>query len=268
MEERLIKPDIPGIEHGITSNEIFHLKEQPKHITIIGAGYIGTEFACIMRGLGCEVTQIIRGDMILKGFDEDIRTGIHEGMINHGIRIIKNTVVTSVEKVSEGLKLNLSGEQEEPINTDVLLVATGRVPNINGLGLDKAGVEIVPSEVEEHGYGIMNAIIVDEYSQTNNPHIFAVGDVTDRINLTPVAIGEGRAFADSEYGNMRRIFSHEDVATAVFTQPEAATVGLTETASQRKIWFGQNKSLSHSFPSHVLHFAATGRKNNDEINSA
>jgi glutathione reductase (NADPH) len=232
-------PDIPGIEHGITSNEIFHLKEQPKHITIIGAGYIGTEFACIMRGLGCEVTQVIRGDMILKGFDEDIRTGIQEGMGNHGIRIIKNTVITSVEKVSQGLKLNLSGEQQEPINTDVLLVATGRVPNVKGLGLDKAGVEIVPSTVEGHGYGIMNAIIVDEYSQTNHPHIFAVGDVTDRLNLTPVAIGEGRAFADSEFGDMRRVFSHEDVATAVFTQPEAATVGLTETEAKEK--FGSDK---------------------------
>ncbi|MGB3638205.1 MAG: glutathione-disulfide reductase [Rivularia sp. (in: cyanobacteria)] len=234
-----IKPDIPGIEHGITSNEIFHLKEKPKHIAIIGAGYIGSEFACIMRGLGCEVTQIIRGDMILKGFDEDIRTGIQEGMVNHGIRIIRNTVVTSLEKVSEGLKLNLSGEQEEPLTADVFLVATGRVPNVNGLGLDKAGVDLVASSMDGPGYGTMNAIIVDEYSQTNHPHIFAVGDVTDNINLTPVAIGEGRAFADSEYGDMRRVFSHEDVATAIFTQPEAATVGLTETEAKEK--FGDDK---------------------------
>ncbi|MDY6900327.1 MAG: glutathione-disulfide reductase [Cyanobacteriota bacterium] len=233
------KPDIPGIEHGITSNEIFHLQEKPKHITIIGAGYIGSEFACIMRGLGCEVTQIIRGDMILKGFDEDIRTGIQEGMINHGIRIIKKTEVTSVEKASEGLKLTLSTEPEESIMTDVLLVATGRVPNVDGLGLDKAGVNLVDSTVEGHGYGTMNAIAVNEYSQTNHPHIFAVGDVTDRINLTPVAIGEGRAFADSEYGDMKRIFSHENVATAVFTQPEAATVGLTEAEAKEK--FGDDK---------------------------
>lgn len=235
---RPTKPDIPGMEYGITSNEIFHLKEKPKHIAILGAGYIGSEFACIMRGLGCEVTQIIRGDMILKGFDEDIRTGIQEGMANHGIRIIKNTVVTSVEKESSRLKLNLSGEQQ-PVIADVLLVATGRVPNVDGLGLDKAGVDLVPSEVEGHGYGTMNAIAVDEYSQTNHPHIFAVGDVTDRINLTPVAIGEGRAFADSEYGDMRRIFSHEDVATAVFTTPEAATVGLTEAEGKEK--FGDDK---------------------------
>ncbi|BAY87176.1 glutathione-disulfide reductase [Calothrix parasitica NIES-267] len=236
---RPVKPDIPGIEYGITSNEIFHLKERPKHITIIGAGYIGSEFACIMRGLGCEVTQIIRGDLILKGFDEDIRTGIQEGMINHGIQIIKNTEVTSVEKVSNGLKLNLSTESKEPIMTDVLLVATGRVPNVDGLGLEKTGVNLVDSTVEGHGYGNMNAIAVNEYSQTNHPHIFAIGDVTDRINLTPVAIGEGRAFADSEYGDMRRIFSHEDVATAVFTQPEAATVGLTEAEAKEK--FGDER---------------------------
>ena len=233
------KPDIPGMEYGITSNEIFHLKEKPKHITIIGAGYIGSEFACIMRGLGCEVTQIIRGDMILKGFDEDIRTGIQEGMINHGIRIIKNTEVTSVEKVSNGLKLTLSTKSKEPIMTDVLLVATGRVPNVDRLGLDKAGVNLVDSTVEGHGYGTMNAIAVNEYSQTNHPHIFAVGDVTDRINLTPVAIGEGRAFADSEYGDTRSIFSHEDVATAVFTQPQAATVGLTEAEAKEK--FGDER---------------------------
>ncbi|MEA5595302.1 glutathione-disulfide reductase [Rivularia sp. UHCC 0363] len=232
------KPDIPGMEYAITSNGIFHLKEKPQHIAILGAGYIGSEFACIMRGLGCEVTQIIRGDMILKGFDEDIRTGIQEGMENHGIRIVKNTEIISVEKESAGLKLSLSGEQE-PITADVLLAATGRIPNVEGLGLDKAGVELVPSEMEGHGYGTMNAIAVNEYSETNHPHIFAVGDVTDRINLTPVAIGEGRAFADSEFGDMKRVFSHENVATAVFTSPEAATVGLTEAEAKEK--FGDDK---------------------------
>ena len=232
------KPDIPGMEYAITSNEIFHLKEKPKHIAVIGAGYIGSEFACIMRGLGCEVTQIIRGKMILKGFDEDIRTGIQEGMANHGIRIINNTEITSIEKVSQGLKINLSGE-EQPITADVLLAATGRVPNVEGLGLDQAGVDLVPSLEEGHGYGTTKAIAVNEYSQTNHSHIFAVGDVTDRINLTPVAIGEGRAFADSEYGDMKRVFSHENVATAVFTSPEAATVGLTEAEAKEKL--GEDK---------------------------
>lgn len=229
------KPDIPGIEYGITSNEIFHLKEQPKHVAIIGSGYIGTEFACILRGLGCEVTLIFRKDLILNGFDEDIRTGIQEGMINHGIRIIPNAMLKAVERMPQGLKLALSGEQQETITTDILLVATGRIPNIDGLGLEHAGINLVPSPVEGHGYATTNAIAVNEYSQTSQPNIFAVGDVTDRMNLTPVAIGEGRAFADSEFGNNRRVFSHETVPTAVFTTPEAATVGLTEAEARQKL---------------------------------
>lgn len=232
---RPLKPELPGMEYAITSNEIFHLKTQPKHIAIIGAGYIGTEFACIMRGLGCEVTQIIRGDLILKGFDEDIRTGIQEGMTNHGIRIIQNTEVTAVEQVETGLKLSLSGEDQEPIIADVFLVATGRTPNVDGLGLENAGVDCVPSSVEGPGYSTTDAITVNEYSQTCQPHIFAVGDVTDRLNLTPVAIGEGRAFADSEFGNNRHEFSHETVPTAIFSTPEAATVGLTEAAARAKL---------------------------------
>lgn len=232
---RPVKPEIPGIEAAITSNEMFLLKEKPKHIAIIGAGYIGTEFACIMRGLGCEVTQIIRKDLILKGFDEDIRTGIQEGMMNHGVRIIQDTVVKEIERVPEGLKLTLSGENQEPLIADVFLAATGRAPNVEGLGLENAGVDVVPGAVEGPGYSTMNAIAVNEYSQTSQPNIFAVGDVTDRMNLTPVAIGEGRAFADSEFGNNSRVFSHEDIATAVFSTPEAATVGLTEAQAKEKL---------------------------------
>ncbi|MUH00433.1 glutathione-disulfide reductase [Scytonema sp. UIC 10036] len=232
---RPVKPDIPGIEDAITSNEMFHLKEKPKHIAIIGAGYIGTEFASIMRGLGCEVTQIIRKDLILKGFDEDIRLAVQEETIEHGVRIVKNSIVDSVERVPEGLKLNLSGEYTESIVADVFLAATGRAPNVEGLGLDNAGVDVVPSDIEGPGYSTMNAIAVNEYSQTSQPNIFAVGDVTDRMNLTPVAIGEGRAFADSEFGGNRRVFSHEDVPTAVFSTPEAATVGLTETQAKEKL---------------------------------
>ena len=232
---RPIKPDIPGMEYAITSNEIFHLKTQPKHIAIIGAGYIGTEFACIMRGLGCEVTQITRGEKILKGFDEDIRTGIAEGMTHHGIRLIQNNIVKAVEQVPEGLKLTLSAEDQEPIIADVFLAATGRIPNVDGLGLENAGVEFVPSSVEGPGYSATNAIRVNEYSQTSQPNIFAVGDVTDRLNLTPVAIGEGRAFADSEFGNNGREFGHETVPTAIFSTPQAATVGLTEAQAREKL---------------------------------
>ncbi|MBW4423904.1 MAG: glutathione-disulfide reductase [Nostoc desertorum CM1-VF14] len=232
---RPIKPDLPGMEYGITSNEIFHLKEQPKHIVILGAGYIGIEFACIMRGLGSEVTQITRGENILKGFDEDIPTEIEEGMTNHGIRLIKNNVVKTIERVPEGFKLTLSGEDQEPLIADVFLVATGRTPNVDGLGLENAGVDVVDSSIEGPGYSTTNAIAVNEYSQTSQSNIFAIGDVTDRMNLTPVAIGEGRAFADSEFGNNRREFSHETVPTAIFSTPEAATVGWTEAEAREKL---------------------------------
>lgn len=233
---RPIKPDLPGMEYAITSNEMFHLKEQPKHIAIIGAGYIGVEFASIMRGLGCEVTQIVRGDQILRGFDQDIRNGIKDGMTHHGIRIIENTVVKEVERVPEGLKLRLSGESQETVTADVFLAATGRAPNVEGLGLENVGVEVVPdTSLEGPGYSTASAIAVNEYSQTSQPHIFAVGDVTDRINLTPVAIGEGRAFADTEFGNIRRVFNHENVPSAVFSTPEAATVGMTEADARKKL---------------------------------
>jgi glutathione reductase (NADPH) len=232
---RPVKPDIAGMEYGITSNEIFHLKEQPKHIVIIGAGYIGTEFACIMRGLGSEVTQITRGEKILNGFDEDVRTEIEEGMTNHGIRLIKNNIIKTVERVPEGLKLTLSADDQEPVIADVFLVATGRTPNVDGLGLENAGVDIAATSMEGPGYSTTNAIAVNEFSQTSQPNIYAVGDVTDRINLTPVAIGEGRAFADSEFGNNRREFSHQTVPTAVFSSPEAATVGWTEAEAREKL---------------------------------
>lgn len=232
---RPVKPDLPGMEYAITSNEMFHLKEQPKHIAIIGAGYIGVEFASIMKGLGCQVTQIIRKDLVLRGFDDDIRTGVQNGMSGHGIEILTNTVVKEVERVPEGLKLMLAGENQEPITADVFLAATGRAPNVEGLGLENAGVDVVVSSVEGLGYSTMGAIAVDEYSRTTQPNIFAVGDCTDRLNLTPVAIAEGRAFADSEFGNNPRSVSHENVPSAVFSNPEAATVGLTEAQAREKL---------------------------------
>jgi glutathione reductase (NADPH) len=151
------KPDLPGFEHGITSNEMFHLKKRPKQIAIIGAGYIGTEFAGIMHGLGCQVTQIIRKDQILKGFDQDIRTNIQEAMIGHGIRIIPNTLVTSVAKTKKGLELTLTGETNEVLKTDTFLVATGRLPNVDQLGLENAGIELVDSSIIGPGYSTTKA---------------------------------------------------------------------------------------------------------------
>lgn len=212
-----IKPDIPGIENTITSREIFLLKEYPKRMAVMGGGYIGTEFACIMNGLGTKVSQIIRRDYILRGFDQDIRADIQEGMIKHGIDIIPETIVEKIEQTPEGLQLTLKGKEETTLTVDSILCAMGRKPNLIGLGLENAGVEV-----------IKDAIAVSQNSRTSQGNIFAVGDCTNRINLTPVAIAEGRAFADTEFGNNPRAISHKNVPSAVFSQPEAATVGLTE----------------------------------------
>jgi glutathione reductase (NADPH) len=215
--------DIPGIEYGITSREIFLLKEQPKRLAIWGGGYIGVEFACIMNGLGSKVTQIIRRDLILNEFDAEIRTNVQEGMVKHGIEFLTGSSIAQIEKTPEGLKLTLSGKSQETLTVDALLCATGRLPNLEKLGLENAGVET------DKG-----AIAVTKDSRTSQPHIFAVGDCTNRINLTPIAIAEGRAFADTEFGNNPRSISHENVASAVFSQPEAATVGLTEAQARAK----------------------------------
>jgi len=237
------RPDLPGVkEHCITSREIFLLKEQPKQIVIFGAGYIAVEFACIMHGLGSEVTLALRGDRILKGFDDDIRTGIQDAMAQHGIKIITNCAGKGVEKTPEGLNVKFfekGKDAETTLRADQVLVAVGRVPKLGGLGLENAGVEVVKGENQGSpaidGYSVESAIKVDEYSRTSVPNIFAVGDCTNRINLTPVAIGEGRCFADTEFGNNRRVFSHENVASAVFTQPEAGTVGLSEAQAKEQL---------------------------------
>jgi glutathione reductase (NADPH) len=224
---RPFKPDIPGIEHTIVSDDLFHLQEQPKRMLILGSGYIGVEFACIMNGLGSEVTQILRGDMILKGFDEDLRTTVQGAMQQHGIRVLTRSAPTAIEKTLDGLKVTVTvqeGKTEEILVADAVgLAATGRKPNLDNLGVENAGVEVR-----------QEAIAVDQYSRTSQAHIFAVGDCTDRINLTPVAINEGRAFADTEFGGKPRIMSHENVPSAVFSTPEAATVGLTEAEAREQ----------------------------------
>ncbi|GAB4186051.1 MAG: glutathione-disulfide reductase [Coleofasciculaceae cyanobacterium] len=226
------KPDIPGIEHAIVSDDMFQLEKQPKHIAIIGTGYIGVEFACIMNGLGSEVTLLDRNDLILRGFDDDLRSGIQEGMQQHGIQILNHSQAASIEKTAEGLKIAICSKQQRfaiadssvTVTADVILSATGRRPSLQSLGLENAGVDV---EKE--------AVVVDEYSRTSQPHIFAVGDCTNRINLTPVAINEGRAFADTEFGGQSRKMAYDNIPSAVFSTPEGATVGLTE-AQARKNW--------------------------------
>ena len=222
-----VKPQIPGIEHTISSDDMFLLTEQPKRFAVWGGGYIGVEFASILKGLGSEVSQIIRRDYILRGFDQDIRSNIQDGMSKHGVNFLTNTTIEKIEKTDEGLKIILTGEHaEKPLIVDQLLCATGRKPNLGKLMLENAGVEIN-----------QDAIAVTQDSQTSQPHIYAVGDCTDRVNLTPVAIAEGRAFADTEYGHLPQSISHENIATAVFSQPEAATIGMSEEQAKEK--FGE-----------------------------
>jgi glutathione reductase (NADPH) len=216
------KPDIPGIEHAIVSDAMFHLKEQPKRITIIGTGYIGVEFACIMNGLGSKVTLLDRNDLILRGFDDDMRSGIQEGMQQNGVQILNHSQATAIEKTPEGLKVTVGNNAQVTVMADVVLSATGRRPNLKNLGLENAGVQIDKE-----------AVAVDEYSRTNQPNIFAVGDCTNRVNLTPVAINEGRAFADTVFGGKPRKMSYENIPSAVFSTPEGASVGLSETQAQQ-----------------------------------
>ena len=222
-----VKPDdIPGVEHAITSREIFHVKEQPKRIVIIGGGYIGVEFACILNGLGTEVTMVIRGDKILRGFDDDLRSEIQSGMERHGIRVLANKPQLSIAKKDAGLEITIpdDGGGKEVIVADAAsLAATGRKPDLENLGLENTKVEIVNGSVA-----------VDKYNKTAEDHIYAVGDCTDRINLTPVAINEGRVFADTHFGGKSGKMSYENIPTAVFSTPEAATVGLTEAEAVAK----------------------------------
>jgi glutathione reductase (NADPH) len=213
---------LPGIEHAITSNEAFHLKEVPKHIVIAGGGYIAVEFACIFKGMGAEVHLIHRGPNILRGFDDDVRTHVAEEMDRRGIRIMLGTQHTAIEQGPNGLISRFTNGHY--CESEVVMFALGREPYVEGLGLEAAGVEL-----DKNG-----AIMVDDFSRTNVENIWAVGDVTDRINLTPVAIREGHGFADTEFNGKPTSFDHDTVASAVFSQPPVGTVGLSEADARRK----------------------------------
>ncbi len=208
---------IPGLEHVISSNEVFHLPQLPRRILIQGGGYIALEFACIFAGLGSDVTVVYRGDNILRGFDEDVRSHVRSEMEKAGITILTGCTVTKVDKHAHDFTSHLSNGSS--IASDQVMFAVGRHPNVKGLGLDKAGVELNPGN---------GGIAVDGFSKTSVPNIYAVGDVTHRINLTPVAIREGHAFADTVFGKREVRVDHADIPTAVFCQPEVGTVGLTE----------------------------------------
>ena len=204
---------IAGIEHVISSNEAFHLPELPRRILIQGGGYIALEFAAIFNGLGSEVTLVYRGDNILRGFDDDVREHLRSEMERRGIKIITRQTVDLVAKVEHGYCVELA--DHETFTVDRVMFATGRRPNVEGIGLAAAGVALARN----------GGIAVDEFSQTCVPHIYAIGDVTNRINLTPVAIREGHAFADTVFGGKRIAVDHANVPTAVFSEPEVGAIG-------------------------------------------
>jgi glutathione reductase (NADPH) len=208
---------LPGIEHVISSNEAFHLDELPKRVVIQGGGYIALEFAGIFAGLGSDVTVIYRRENILRGFDDDVRTHVRAEMEKRGITIITGNTVTRVDKHGKEFTTHLSNGSS--IASEQVMFAIGRHPNVANLGLEKAGVAINP---------INGGIAVDAWSKTSVPHIYAIGDVTHRLNLTPVAIREGHAFADTVFGNRKVQVDHATIPTAVFSQPEVGTVGMTE----------------------------------------
>ncbi|WP_439572753.1 glutathione-disulfide reductase [Phreatobacter sp.] len=208
---------LPGRDLAISSNEVFHLAEQPKRIVIAGGGYIAVEFAGVFAGLGSEVTLVYRGPKILRGFDEDVRDHLMAEYAKKGIRLVMNETFTGIEQGAGGLTVRFRNGHA-PVEADQVLMAIGRRPNTAGLGLETAGVAL----------GVNGEVIVDAASGTNAPTIFAVGDVTDRVSLTPVAIREGHAFADTVYGGKAWQADHGLIPTAVFSEPEIGTVGLSE----------------------------------------
>ncbi len=215
-----MEPPIPGGKLGITSNEVFHLEKLPERIMVVGGGYIAVEFAGVFAGLGSKVTLVHRGDKLLRGFDDDIRMALGEAYALRGIDVALSRTLTRLDKTADGIAATLS--DGSVAHVDQVLVATGRRPNTKGLGLDKAGIT-----VDEVG-----AIPVDAYSQTLTPSIYAVGDVTNRANLTPIAIREGHAFADTVFGGKPTIIDHDLIPTAVFSTPEIGVIGCGEDAAR------------------------------------
>ena len=215
--------EIAGLQHVISSNEAFHLEALPRHILIQGGGYIAVEFAGIFRGLGAQVTLVYRGDNILRGFDDDVREHLRSEMERRGITVITRQTVDAVERVEHGFCVELSNRRSFVV--DRVMFATGRRPNVTGLGLEAAGVRIAKN----------GGIAVDEFSYSSVPGIYAVGDVTNRVNLTPVAIREGHAFADTVFGGKPTAVDHGNVPTAVFSEPEVGAIGMTEAVARERL---------------------------------
>jgi glutathione reductase (NADPH) len=214
---------IPGIEHAISSNEAFHLPRLPPQVLIQGGGYIALEFAGIFAGLGARVTLIYRGDNILRGFDDDVRQHVRMDMEKRGIRVLTGCKVAAIERREPHFVAQLTGGTQ--IGAECVMFATGRAPNVTKIGLKEVGVKIADN----------GGVAVDEYSRSSVANIYAIGDVTNRVNLTPVAIREGAAFADTVFGGKPTAVDHTNVPTAVFSDPEVGAVGLTETEARARL---------------------------------
>lgn len=232
-------PDIPGAETGITSDEALDLMTQPRRIVIVGGGYIAVEFAGIFANLGTEVIMIVRGEDLLRGFDDDIRVELSRSLQHIGVEIHSRTTPTKIVKDGAGYVVTTDKGQE--ISTDLVMFATGRVPNINGMGLEDVGVA-----VDKKG-----AVVVDDYSKTSVDNIYALGDVTDRMALTPVAIHEAMCFVDTVYKGSPRVPNYDNVPTAVFSYPPIGTVGLDEATARAKygeidVYTSRFKPMKHS----------------------
>lgn len=212
-----VDASVPGHEYGVTSNEAFHLKKLPKHVVVAGGGYIAIEFACIFRGLGCEVCLVYRGEDILRYFDTDVSVQVHEEMKRQGIRVVTQAVFDKIEPLRGDMKrVTLSNGTE--LDADLIFWAVGRKPATGGLGLEDAGVELDKA----------GAIVVDENYRSSVENIFAVGDVTNRVNLTPVAIREGAAFAETQFNDNPTVMDYRFIPKAVFSQPPVGSVGYAE----------------------------------------
>jgi glutathione reductase (NADPH) len=215
-----LAPDITGLEHTITSNEIFDLPELPRRILIVGGGYIGVEFASLLTRLGSRVTLATRAGNVLRGFDEDLRIGLRDALAEAGVAFKFTNLPTRIEKTAHECSVTLANG--DSVDADQVMIATGRHPNTRGLGLEKLGVAL----------DWLGAVKVDPWSRSSVPSIYAVGDVTNRLALTPVAVREGHAFADTMFGDRKRAVDHANIATAVFTTPELGTVGLDEAEAR------------------------------------
>jgi glutathione reductase (NADPH) len=232
-------PDIEGREHVITSNEMFDLTPFPKRLLVVGGGYIACEFASIFNGLGAKVVQLYRGEQVLRGFDDDVRQFLATEMIKAGVDLRINADVAQLERANEGIKVTLKDEQT--LMVDAVLYATGRIPNVQNLGLKEAGVT----------QSADGAIVVNEHYQTSNPTIYALGDVTARVQLTPVALGEAMALVDHLFGQKLRQMEYDFIPTAVFTHPNIGTVGYGEVEARQKfgkirIYRSEFKALKHT----------------------